>query len=136
MPTIPYIKRKLIPALTVGMDAETIANGAPITSSTFSVEGYNQLSVMCYLTHVAATAVTMYLETTTDGTRWCRYQASALAGGTETITNHIVSKAVAGSVNWGHNFPGIFGDRARLVFAGTDGTTDTLTAEVVLGVTL
>jgi hypothetical protein len=129
-----YIRQYYVNPTELGLNGVTILAATPVTSSTFSVDGYNQLSLAFSLTRVAATAVTAYVEFSFNGTVWYRQQASSIAAGTETLTDHTMSKAVAGSVLWWHNFGGVIGDRARIVVGSTAGTTDTLQVAAIVGV--
>jgi hypothetical protein len=135
MTTQPFTKyRKIVPH-KLGLNNVVVANGAPVTSSTFSIAGYNQLSFQFALTRVAATSVTAYVDTSNDGgTTWHRTQTKSISSGTETLSPRLMTQAVSANENWRWEFGGVASDLARLVVEGVAGTTDRLTVSAEVGV--
>jgi len=120
-------------AATIGLNGVTLATAR--TSNSFSLEGYNQLAIYVDLTRTAATTVDIYLEySDDDGTTWFRSQASSVAAGTETITDHLIQKTVAADDTFVH-FMEVFGKLGRLVVDGTSGgASDTIIVDLHFGV--
>lgn len=125
-------------AATIGLNGVSLVSGTPITSNAFSLEGYNQMAVYVNLTRNASTAHTFYLEySNDDGTTWFRAQASSVAAGTETLSDHTVSKTVSTSDTYVHLFGNIFGTLGRLVFDSTAGDADdTVVVNLMFGVSV
>jgi hypothetical protein len=129
-----FTREHLISPAELGLNGVVVANGAPVTSSTFDATGYNQLRLDFSLTRVAATVLTFYLDHSRDGgSTWERLKTSSIAAGTETLSDHLVSLAVAGSVNFPY-LTSIFYKKMRLVITTTNGTTDTVTVGVAVGI--
>src|SRR5574343_1579918 len=92
-------QRRLSPA-ALGLNTVTVANGAPVTSNTFSIRGFNQLSVSLYLDRQAATRVDVSLDTSplevgeTIGNWWTQTMSNSIAAGVGTSTELELQNAV------------------------------------------
>lgn len=128
-----YFRIRDINARELGLNGVSLDSTQ--TSSTFSVEGYTQMTTKVLHTNSSATAVQFYFEESDDGVNWVRAQTALVSAGTETLSDHTVEKAVSGDVNYHHQLP-VTANLGRLVFTSTSGdASDTVTVSVRLGVT-
>lgn len=120
-------------ARELGLDG--VALNATQTSNAFSTEGYNQLTTKVVHSNSSATAIAWYIEESDDnGTTWVRQQTRSVSTGTETLSDHTISKAVTGDKNFNHQLA-ITSNTARLVFSSTGGdASDLATVTVRVGV--
>jgi len=135
MPTMPFTKRRHILPIDLGFNSVVVANCAPVTGELFSVDGSNQVTLNFSLDWVAATAVTAYLETSDDrGVTVHRTETKSILSGVETMSPRLMSQAVSADEHWKWEFGGMQAEWARLVVAGTGGTTDAITVSAEVGV--
>lgn len=132
--TTSYVRSRRIDAEALGLNGTTLDGGA--TSSSFDIGGYNQLKLRCTRVNNSGTATQFYFETSEDGgTTWDRRQSGAIASGTETLSDHLVSRAVT-QLNFDYYLPVVAdqGDLMRVVFADTTDAADNVTVAITLGV--
>lgn len=128
---------RLNPA-ALGLNTVTVANGAPVTSSTFSIKGFNQLSLHLYLDRTAATRVDVSLDTSplevgeTIGSFWSQTISNSIAAGVGTSTELELQNAVGGGEYFEYKFGKLNSFSARFRIEGINGTADTIKGYVIL----
>jgi len=92
---------RLLSAKELGL--ESFSQNGSKTSSWFSTDDMNILVLHMDHTNSTATAMTFYFQETYDeGTTIARMQASAISSGTETLDDHVVSKALSGDATFNY----------------------------------
>ena len=132
--TQSFVRSRRIDAAALNLNAVTLNGGA--TSNPFDVSGYNQLKVNVVRVNNSGTATAFYFETSEDGgTTWARRQSGSISAGTETLSDHTVSRSIATLV-FDYYLPIVAEQRdlMRIVFADTTDAADFVTAVVTLGV--
>jgi hypothetical protein len=116
-------------------------NGAGLdgttTGSWIGTRGANQVAWIFTFTRDAGDDLNFYFEKSNDeGTTIARVQASAISAGTETLSDHVVTKAVTASTKFDYRLK-VDADWLRIVFtASTNGTaSDLITATAQVQVT-
>lgn len=132
--TVPYEFTTTLSAATLGLNG--VALNAAKTSNRFTVTGYVQLELDINHTNSSATAISWYFEHSPDaGTTWMRLQSGALVSGTETLSDHTVTKSVSASDTFAYLLPCGAYDDLRVVFSSTGGdANDTVAVTCRLGV--
>jgi hypothetical protein len=129
-----FVRARRIDAEALGANAVTLNGG--LTTESVDISGYNQLKLSCIRVNNSGTATSFYFETSEDGgTTWLRRQSGAVSGGTETLNNHTVSRAIT-QLAFDYYLPivGDEGDLLRVVFTDTSDAADFVTAQITLGV--
>lgn len=132
--TKAFVRTHRIGAAQLGVNGETLDTDA--TSSAFAFDGFNQLKIRCTRVNNSGTATTFYFQTSEDGgTTWDRRMSGSVSSGTETLSPHLASAAIA-TLTFDYYLPiiGMPGDLMRVVFPNTSDAADTITASVTLGV--
>ena len=90
-------------ATEVGLNAAQL--DAERTSSTFSGEGYNQLTVAVDAIRVAYTAVSVEVDFSYDDVTFFTLQSTTIAAGVATLDDTIFRKTTSVSDSWAFNTP-------------------------------
>ena len=133
MDTRDLIYQKTVEPIALGVNAGALSG--TVNGTAINVAGFNQLTVECFCDWTAATAVQMAIHTRKNSSdTWHPIQDLTAAGaGVYTSVPLSLSQAVSADESWTWNVP-INYTELRLVFTSTAGTSDTITARVILGV--
>ena len=123
-----YTVQRFLSPTQLGLNAVDLDT----TTSAIDVEGFNQLCLQLAIDYVAATALTLQVQTSDkDASTW--HTVVKVSGDGETVTVQTYSIAVsAADISVTLPIPLNY-KKIRLVFAGANDTSDTLTVSGILG---
>lgn len=122
----------------LGMNGVVAANGAPVTSNTFLLAGWDDITIYVFLDYVAATRVDVELLVSpifdTGATAFHSLQSETVAAGTATLSTYEQQKAVAAAdLRFATRIKNLNAVEGRLRIEGVNGTTDTITVYAIRG---
>jgi hypothetical protein len=138
MSTFRFMRQHRVEPAILGLDTVVVANGAPVTSNTFSIEGHNQVSLHLFLDRQAATRVDVKLFTSplrvgeTIGNFWSQVMSNSIAAGVGTSTELELQNATGGDEYFEYKFGKLNAMSAKFEIEAVGGTTDTIKGYAIL----